>query len=115
MTVRELSDLLGCKVLAPGNMESMIESGYVCDFLSWVMARCGQGAAWITVQTHLNVVAVAVLLDIACVIIPDSVEVEQESIDKANEEGVALLSTAKTAYEVCGLMYQAGLGAYVRK
>ena len=115
MKVKELAELLNATILAKGDLEKDVNSGYVCDLLSWVMARCGEGAAWITVQTHLNVIAVAVLLDIPCVIIPDEIPVEEESVNKAKEEGLTLLSVKMPAFDICGIMYKAGLGSYERK
>ena len=39
-----------------------IECGYVGDLLSWVMGNADAGCAWVTIQTHVNIVAVAVLV-----------------------------------------------------
>ncbi|MHB1315624.1 MAG: AraC family transcriptional regulator [Christensenellales bacterium] len=115
MKVNELARLLQATVLSEGDQEKEVSGGYVCDLLSWVMARCGEGAAWITVQTHLNVIAVAALLDLSCVIIPDAIQVEQASIDKAREEGIWLLSVDYPAFEICRIMVQAGFGSSRRK
>jgi len=80
----------------------------VCDLLSWVMAKGEQGMAWITVQTHLNVIGVASLHDFSCVIFPENVSVPQMTVDKATEEGIALFSTSASAYRVCAGL--AGMG-----
>lgn len=80
-----------------------------CDLLSWVMANGKADNIWITVQTHNNIVAVASLLDFACVIIPENIEVSQSVIDKANEEEVILLGTEMGAYEIFKTLYEAGL------
>ena len=102
----KLSELIPCidaTVLVQGNEDAEITSGYTCDLLSWVMAHGAPGMAWVTVQTHLNVIAVAVLSEMACVILPESIEMEQESLDKARTEGMTVLSSPLTAYEICGL------------
>ena len=49
---------------------------------------------WITVQTHMNIVAVAVLTEIACIIIPEGIQVEEEVLNKAENEGVVILLPA---------------------
>ena len=59
MKVTQLAELLGAKVVCPADRE--IACGYSCDLLSWVMAHGKQDMAWVTVQAHLNVIAVAVL------------------------------------------------------
>ncbi|MBO4884951.1 MAG: AraC family transcriptional regulator [Clostridia bacterium] len=89
-----------------------VACGYVCDLLSWVMAHGEEGMAWVTVQTHLNVVAVAALSEMACVILPEGIVMEQESVDKANAEGMCVLSSPLTAYEICGLLASAGVPAH---
>ena len=110
MTVRQLMDLIGARSLndnAPLDRE--IACGYSCDLLSWVMAHGKQDMAWVTVQAHLNVIAVAVLMEMACVILVEGVEAEPASLKKAQDEDMPVLATGKTAYEVSVLMGQAGV------
>ena len=115
MTVAELKELLGAKVLNEGvDLGRQVDSAYVCDLLSWVMAKGAPGTAWVTVMNHMNVIAVATLLDMACVIIPENIEVKPETLDKAAEEEIPVLSTGKTAFEIAGLMHEKGLGDPVK-
>ncbi len=109
--VSELAEKMRLKQLTDGkDLSAGVRDGCVCDLLSWVMARGEEGMAWITVQTHLNVVAVACLHDFACVIIPESIEVPQATIDKANEEGMLLFSSDKTSYALCCELCRLGIG-----
>ncbi len=110
VTVKELMAKLDLKQLtAVENMDGEITDGCVCDLLSWVMARGEADMAWITVQTHLNVVAVACLHDFACIIIPEDIEVPKPTLDKANEEGMIMFSSSKTAYKLCCEMHALGI------
>ncbi|MEA5016688.1 MAG: AraC family transcriptional regulator [Candidatus Limiplasma sp.] len=110
MKVKELMELLSARNLTQGaDLDQEVSCGYACDLLSWVLAHGKVGMAWMTVQTHLNVVAVAVLMEMACVILVEGVQPEEGSLQKARAEGLAVLSTEKTAYELCGLMAQAGV------
>ena len=110
MTLRELIDLTGATDLTPDTDKSTeISCGYTCDLLSWVMAHGQAGMAWITVQTHMNVIAVAALLDFACVIIPESLPVEAPIIAKAKDEDIILLSSDRTAYELVMLLAENGV------
>ena len=112
MTVTELLTLIDAKNLTPDvSLEREITCGYSCDLLSWVMSHGDEGMVWVTVQTHLNVIAVAVLSEMACVVLPEDVEMEQESIDKAIAEGMPVLSSPLTSYEICGRLYKCGVGA----
>ena len=112
MNISELQALIEATLLTPETDENKpVTCGYACDLLSWVMAHGEQGMAWVTVQTHMNVVAVAVLADMACVILPENIQMERESLDKASKEGMTILSSPLTAYAICGRMAKAGIPA----
>ena len=80
-------------------MDNEISGAYICDLLSWVMSHANKGDVWITVHTHLNIVAVALLVEVACILVPEGIQVEEATIKKANE-GIAILSSNKTAYQI---------------
>lgn len=110
MTLENLIALTGAKNMTPGlSLDTQVSCGYTCDLLSWVMAHGKQGMAWITVQTHMNVIAVASLMEMAAVIIPEGIQMEEPSLEKAREEGVAVLQSDKTAFALCALLAQHGL------
>ena len=110
MKVSELAALIEAQNMTPGVTEDReISCGYTCDLLSWVMAHGEEGMAWVTVQTHMNVIAVAVLAEMACVVMPEGIDMPEESLKKAEEEGLAVLKTRLTAFAVCGLMARAGI------
>ena len=113
MKVSELMQLIDAKDLTPTITEDReITCGYACDLLSWVMAHGEEGMAWVTVQTHLNVVAVAALAEMACVVLPEGIDMEQDVLDKANDEGSCVLSSPLTTYEICGRMAAQGVPAH---
>lgn len=110
MTLSQLIPLIDAHLVTPPTDEdSEITCGYTCDLLSWVMAHGRQGMAWITVQIHMNVIAVAALSEMACVILPENIMMEEASIKKATDEGIPVLSSPLNAYDICGKMAQAGL------
>ena len=109
MIVSDLMKLASARSLTEAPMDKEITCGYACDLLSWVMARGKEGMAWITVQAHMNVIAVAALLDFACVIIPESLPVEAPIVKKAQDEDIIILSSEKTAYELVVLLAQNGV------
>lgn len=116
MTIQELIKITGAADLTPETDKSaQISCGYTCDLLSWVMAHGQAGMAWITVQTHMNVIAVASLMEMAVVIIPEGIEMEGPSLEKAKDEGITVLSSQKTAFELCALMAKNGLGGSPRE
>ncbi|NLI22581.1 MAG: AraC family transcriptional regulator [Clostridiales bacterium] len=110
MTTAELSTLINATVVTPGNAaDGTVTCGYACDLLSWVLAHGRPGMAWTTVQTHMNVVAVAVLMEMSCVILSENNRLEEDALAKARQEGLCVLVTDKTAYEVCGILMRAGI------
>ncbi|MGI6004681.1 MAG: DRTGG domain-containing protein [Christensenellales bacterium] len=110
MTIVDLLNILHGELLTPdADTSAEVKSGHVGDLLSYVMANAGAGSAWITVQTHLNVIAVAVLLEMCAVVVPGNIAVGQATLDKAQEEGIAVISTGYDAFTCCGLLAQAGL------
>ena len=110
MTVAELSNLIQARCLTPGlDAGREVTCGYACDLLSWVMSHGEEGMAWVTVQTHMNVIAVAGLAEMACVILPDSIDMEEESLNKAISEDMIVLSSPLTSYEICGRLNAAGI------
>ena len=83
------------------------ESGvYVSDLLSDVMANSKEGTVWVTLQTHLNIVAVAGLKGLAGIIIVNNRQPEKEINDKADSEKVTIMTTSMPAFEVAGKLYQ---------
>ena len=113
MKVSELTKLIEAQDMTPGVAEDReVSCGYTCDLLSWVMAHGEEGMAWVTVQTHLNVIAVAALAEMACVVLPEGITMEQDVLDKANAEEMCVLSSPLTAYEICGRLAGQGIPAH---
>lgn len=101
MTVREFAEKLSCKVCAGAQgMDKPLQGCYVCDLLSYAMSHAQQDNIWITVQTNINVIAVAVLTEVGCVILPEGLVPDENAAQKAEEEHIPVLSTKLTAYEI---------------
>ena len=110
MKICDIIPLIEAENKTPGaDLEKEILCGYTCDLLSWVMAHGQEGMAWVTVQTHMNVIAVAVLSDMACVILPEDIQMEKESLAKAADEGMCVLRSPLSGYEICGRLHAAGV------
>ena len=113
MLVSELIPLIEAKNLTPTLSDDReVTCGYVCDLLSWVMSHGDTGMAWVTVQTHMNVIAVAVLSEMACVILPEGITMEPDVLAKANAEEMCVLTSPLTAYEICGRLAAQGIPAH---
>lgn len=81
-------------------MDREVNGCYVCDLLSYAMSHAAKDNVWITVQTNINVIAVAVLTEVGCVMLPEGLAPDEIAAAKAEEEGVVVLSSKLTAYEI---------------
>ncbi|CAG1016087.1 hypothetical protein ANAEL_05462 [Anaerolineales bacterium] len=111
MNLQQIIEQLNLTVLTkPRDFTSIQpEGGYTSDLLSCVMAGAKGNHLWITLQSHLNIVAVAALLEVAAVIITESAQPDSATIAKANEQGVILLSTPEPTYEIDGRLWEMGI------
>lgn len=89
--------------------EKEVQGAYCGDLLSWVMSHGNKNNIWVTVQVHPNVVAVAVLVEFSCIIVPDEIEVEKITLEKAIQEGIAVLHSKDNAFEICGKLKSEGV------
>ena len=108
--VKELVDHFSLHVAAGQNgLDREIQGGYCGDLLSDVMGNAPIGCIWLTVQTHQNIVAVAVLREMAAIVLSGGQEPDQETVEKANEEGIPILMWPDTAFDLAGQVFQAGV------
>lgn len=104
MTVNELCEKCGFKKVVTPDGEKQVKGGYAGDLLSWVMGRAKESCAWITIMSNVNIVAVASLADVGCIILTEGVGVDDDVVKKAEEKGVNILSTQKPTYETAALI-----------
>lgn len=111
MKISEIIKNIPGKVIAGEEfLDREIKTAYCGDLLSRVMAHGPQNGLWITVQTHTNVIAVATLLEMACVIIPEDIPIDENTIEKAVEEEIVLISSPLSAFQLAGKLYEMGIG-----
>ena len=111
MTLQEIIESLNLTVLTtPANFSEVVpSSGYTSDLLSCVMAGAKNQGIWVTLQAHINIVAVAALLDICAIIITENARPDESTIAKANAEGITLLSTPMPTFTIVGQLWEMGL------
>ncbi|MBK8784493.1 MAG: serine kinase [Anaerolineales bacterium] len=111
MNLQQIIERLDLNLLTDPRDFDMIhpEGGYTSDLLSCVMAGAKSKYIWVTLQAHMNIVAVAALLDVAAIIITENAQPDAATIAKANEQGVILLSTPMTNFEVDGKLWEMGI------
>ena len=101
MTAKELAEKLGARVLCMPEPDREVTTGYAGDLLSWVMGRAPSDCAWFTIMANVNIVAVAMLRDVAVVIVSEGAEVGEDVIARAEQQGINLLASEKSTYTLC--------------
>ncbi len=98
MTVSEFADTNSLMVLCIPDGNRVISGGYTGDLLSWVMGRAKADDAWITIMSNTNTVAVAQLVDVACIIFAEGVIPQPEVVQTAEKNGINMLSTTHDSF-----------------
>ena len=106
MKVSELACLEGFVTVAMPDGEREISGVYIGDLLSWVMGRAKADDAWITIMSNINIVAVASLADVACIILAEGVQLERAVTETATAKGVNILSCTLPAYEAAKTFFE---------
>jgi len=107
MQLAELVDALRFEVLTPTvPLVGTVTGGYCGDLLSDVLASARTGEIWVTIQRHINIVAVAKVVGIPAIVICKGIRPSQGVIDKAAGDGIALLSSRESAFETAGRVHR---------
>lgn len=99
----EFSDI-SCIVLSDGERE--ITDVYIGDLLSWVMGRAPADSAWVTIMSNQNIIAVATLADVSCIVLAEDVNPDEALVNVAKEKGINLFSTPLTAAQITMKLFE---------
>lgn len=100
MTVNDICTRLEAKLVC-GNTDREWNGVYVGDLLSRAMSHVEADNLWITIMPNTNTIAVASLTEAAAVILAEDVELPNEAIEAANTNGITVLTSPLSAYELC--------------
>jgi predicted transcriptional regulator len=110
MDVKGLCQNLGLNSVAgQKGMDREVNGAYAGDLLSFVMANAARGNVWVTIQAHSNIVAVASLLEMACIIVAADVKVDGDTLERANGEGIPILTAKDDTYTLCCKLHDLGV------
>ena len=112
MKVAQLVEWFGLEVKAgAAGRDREVRGGYCGDLLSDVMANAPSGCIWLTVQGHMNIVAVALLREMAAIVITGDRDPDPDAVERAEQEGIPLLKWGRSSYELAGELYAMGVGS----
>ncbi|MBR5120078.1 MAG: hypothetical protein IKV02_03690 [Clostridia bacterium] len=106
MKVCDVAEKFSLKPLSVADSSREITGVYIGDLLSWVMGRAESGDAWITIMSNINIVAVASLADVACIILAEGVVPDENVCITALQKGINIYTSDKTAYELAAALAQ---------
>jgi len=105
MKLTDIVNRLDCEILVQGT-DADVDDGYASDLLSDVMANCPEGAIWLTLQRHLNVIAVAQLKRIVAIVVTNGGRPDQPVLDRAREEGMTILVSEEDTFTLSGKIHR---------
>jgi hypothetical protein len=106
MNIETIAKELNLKVRSVSDkLKNTVTGGYTGDLLSDVIANSHEGDIWITRQVHQNIVAVASLKEHAGIILTNSCEPTQETMEKASKEKIPIMVSDLPAFELTGRIY----------
>ncbi len=110
MKIREVAKILEATVYCGEDMmDGEVRSGFASDLMSDVLAFVRDQQVLLTGLVNAQVVRTADLMDICCIVLVRNKKPDGEMLSLARSKGIALMSTNKTMYLSCGLLYAAGL------
>ncbi len=110
MKFSDLVRIVGGELLSDA-ADPALQGCYISDLLSDVLAHARPGMLWVTIQTHRNVVSVALTKDITAVLFTCGRKPDATVIAEAEAEGLSLATTPLTTFEAVGQLWQAGVRA----
>jgi hypothetical protein len=89
--------------------EIEVDGGYAGDLLSDVIANAQKDNLWVTIQIHPNIIGVAVLKELSAIVLAGGRQPEKETVEKAREQGVVILTTDLPSFELVGRLCSYGI------
>jgi predicted transcriptional regulator len=108
--LKDIAKALDLKIMTGEKfLDREVTGGYAGDLLSDVLANSKSGNVWVTLQTHINIVAVASAKDLCGIVIVNNRVPEEETLKKAEQERIPIMTSSSTTFKVAARMYELGL------
>lgn len=110
MRLREITEKLELELRCGDRfLDAEVGRGYASDLMSDVIANAREGDLWVTLQVHINIVAVAGMKELAGIVLINGREPEAETLKKAESENIPILVSKLSAFELIGRLYKLGI------
>lgn len=108
MRLNELVDKCGTKVVTDLPLEADISDAYIGDLLSDVMGNAPSNSIWLTVQSHMNILAVATIVGVKAIVLCNGLHFDDATIRKAEETGIVLMESEETTFDLVYRLIKSG-------
>ena len=111
MLLSEIKNVLGAEFLGDDEalLSKEIKTAFGSDLMSDVLAFVDEQAMLLTGLINSQVIRTAEMMDITAICFVRGKMPAEDVIELAKEKEIALLSTQKTMYTACGLLYEKGI------
>jgi len=110
MKLQEIVKKMGFEVIVGSELlDREVTGGYAGDMLSDVLANAKKGNIWVTLQTHLNIVAVASTKELSGIVLVNGRIPVEDTMKKAEVEKIPIMTSKLPAFKVVGELYVMGL------
>jgi len=110
MKISKIQELLDAKVLCGEEyIGRHVYSAFGCDLMSDVLAFAKDQVVLLTGLVNAQVIRTALMMDMNCIIFVRSKKPDEDMIKLAKEHEIVVMTTDKTLYAACGVLYSNGL------
>lgn len=110
MTIRDLADILGAKVLVGADrMDQPVISACCSDLMSDVLAFVTEKTVLLTGLTNMHVIRTAEILDLKCIIFARGKMPGEDVLQGAEELHLVVMMAPHTMFTCAGMLYEGGL------
>ena len=110
MKISRMQELLEAKVICcEENLGKHVYSAFGCDLMSDVLAFAKDQVVLLTGLVNAQVIRTALMMDMNCIIFVRSKKPDEDMIRLAKEHEIVVMTTDKTLYTACGVLYSNGL------
>ncbi|MDR1619760.1 MAG: hypothetical protein LBS18_03755 [Clostridiales bacterium] len=116
MKLAEVAALLDARALCClGRLDEEVSAAFGSDMMSDVLAFMNEDTLLLTGLVNAHVIRTAEMLELRCIVFVRGKRVNEEIVELAEAQNVVLLTTEKTLYESCGVLFAGGLPGVKRK
>jgi hypothetical protein len=110
MKISEIAEILSARIMTSGiSTDTEVHTACGSDMMSDVLAYVKNQAVLLTGLNNPQVIRTAEMMDMECVVFVRGKVPNEDLINMAQDKGIVLMTTEKTMFLACGVLYKKGL------